>query len=384
MNFPRASALRWAVPVAALTATIGIAGVSNLVSANAQVPNLPPLTAAELLAKVTSAKVPAFSGTVQLTANLGLPDLGGFGGSVPGSISDLLAGTHTASVSADGPTKLKVTTQGALAESSWIRNGNDAWSWSSETQTATHANAAAGTDIGTDADTPNAVAGVTPGPESMSPPAMAARVLAQVDPTTSVSVRTSAYVAGRAAYELVLTPKSVTSTVGEVVLAVDAATGTPLEARITAKGKASPALELGFTQITFAAPPASTFVFTPPAGSTVKQATSVADLLPITGRDHHDRPADSPDATSTVKSGDRGTTTVGTTWGTVIITKGTTISPHIAQLLGGGTDITLAAGVTAKVVTTALINVMLTSDGRIAIGAVTPQALQAALNQPAA
>lgn len=159
MNFPRRRALRWALPAAAIAATIGIASVSNLVSADAQVPNLPPLTAAELLAKVTSAKVPAFSGTVQLTANLGLPDLGGFGGTIPGSISELLAGSHSASVSADGPTKVKVTMHGPLAESSWIRNGDDAWSWNSASQTATHAKMSSVGESGTDTQEP---ASVTP------------------------------------------------------------------------------------------------------------------------------------------------------------------------------------------------------------------------------
>lgn len=60
-----------------------------------------------------------------------------------------------------------------------------------------------------------------PGMDSMNPAAMASSMLAMVDPTTTVSVRTSAYVAGRAAYELVLMPKSAASTVGEVVLAID-------------------------------------------------------------------------------------------------------------------------------------------------------------------
>lgn len=389
MNFPRRRALRWALPAAAIAATIGIASVSNLVSADAQVPNLPLLTAAELLAKVTSAKVPAFSGTVQLTANLGLPDLGGFGGTIPGSISELLAGSHSASVSADGPTKVKVTMHGPLAESSWIRNGDDAWSWNSASQTATHAKMSSVGESGTDTQEPASVTpGVTSGVDAMNPAAMAASLLAQVDPTTTVSVRTSAYVAGRAAYELVLAPKSVASTVGEIVLAIDAATGTPLDARIVAKGHTSPALELGFTQITFATPATSTFAFLPPAGVTVKEVASVSDLLPISGgREHGDGKVDTRDATpegSVSKVGNSATTTVGTTWDSVTIMKGTAISPQIAQVLGGGSTVTLANGVTAKLVSTALINVLLSSDGRIALGAVTPQALQAALNQPAA
>ena len=64
------------------------------------------------------------------------------------------------------------------------------------------------------------------GMESVNRAAMASSMLAMVHPTTTVSVRASAYVAGRAAYELVLVPRSAASTVGELVLAIDAATGT--------------------------------------------------------------------------------------------------------------------------------------------------------------
>ena len=207
-----------------------------------------------------------------LTANLGLPSLGNLGGSVPGSITDLLAGTHNATIAHDGPTKVKVTMQGQLAESSWIRNGSDVWAWSSTMQTAKHVKMAADS-------TDNSATTPMAGMESVNRAAMASSMLAMVDPTTTVSVRASAYVAGRAAYELVLVPRSAASTVGELVLAIDAATGTPLDARIVAKGQTAPALELGFSSITFATPAPATFAFTPAAGVTVSETASAADLL---------------------------------------------------------------------------------------------------------
>lgn len=378
MNILRRRSSRWALPAAIVAATLGIASVSHLVSASAQVPNLPPLTAAELLSKVASAKVPAFSGTVQLSANLGLPGLGSLGGSVPGSITDLLAGTHSATIAADGPSKVKVTMRGQVAESSWIRNGSDAWAWSSSMQTAKHVKMPAdGSD--------NSDAIPLAGTDSMNPAAMASSMLAMVDPTTTVSVRTSAYVAGRAAYELVLIPKSAASTVGEVVLAIDAATGTPLDARIVAKGQSTPALELGFSSITFATPAPSTFEFKPAPGVTVSEATSVSDLLPFSVDRHHSgRESKSPDTAKVARAATdtSATTTIGNYWDSVVIRKDSGLSPQIAQILGAGTGVTLPGGVTAKLVSTALVNVMLTSDGRIAVGAVNSQALQAALSQP--
>jgi outer membrane lipoprotein-sorting protein len=368
---------RWAVPVATVVATIGVGSLSHLVSAGAQ--------------------VPAFSGSVQLTTKLGLPDLGGFGSSVPSSITDLLSGKHSATIAADGPTKVRVTMKGDLAESVWVRNGNDAWSWNSQTQTATHADAstasAGGAADAKDATEPTTVAGAAAsaaeGTDAMSPPQMAADVLAQVDPSTTVSVRTSAYIAGRAAYELVLAPKSAVSTVSEIVLGVDAATGTPLDVRVVAKGQSVAALELGFTSITFATPAASTFVFTPPAGATIKQAASLSDLLPVSptgGRDDQ-KDAGNVDSKTSVSPDaggiGGGTTTVGTAWDSVMVTSGQALSPQLAKVLGSGTSITLPGGATANLVSTALVNVMLTSDGRMAIGAVNADTLKAALSQPA-
>ena len=379
MSFPRRSKARWAVPATAIVSIVGISSISHLVAADAQVPNLPPLTAAELLVKVSTAKVPPFSGTVVLTANLGLPDLGGFAGAVPGSLTDLLAGSHSATVAADGASKIRVTMAGPNAESSWIRNGPDAWSWNSTTQTASHATIGPRSGPTTpDEDS---------GPSLMSPADEAAKLLAAVDPSTSVSVRTSAYVAGRAAYELVLSPKSASSTVGDVILAVDGATGTPLDVKITAKGSSKPALELGFSSVSFTPPAASTFAFTPPAGVTVKEVSSVSDLLPFSRQRHlrvADAPGTAPRTPSTPSSKRSSTTTVGTGWDSVLIVKGAAISPQIATVLGGGSSVPLPGGGSARLVSTALINVLLVSDGRIAIGAVTPSALVSALSIPPA
>lgn len=381
MSFSRRSKARWAVPATALVSIVGISSISHLVAADAQVPNLPPLTAAELLVKVSTAKVPPLSGTIALTTNLGLPDLGGFGGAVPGSITDLFTGNHAATVASDGPSKIRVTMTGPNAESSWIRNGADAWSWNSTTQTASHATIGPRSGTTTpDQDT---------GPSMLSPAVAATTALAAVDPSTTVSVRTSAYVAGRAAYELVLSPKSASSTVAEVVLAIDGATGTPLDVKITAKGATKPAIELGFTAVSFTAPAASTFQFTPPAGVTVKEVASVSELLPFS-RQRHLRVAPAPGAApgsatrspSSPTASRMSTTTVGTGWDSVLIVQGATISPQIATLLGGGTSIPLPGGGSARVVSTALVNVLLVGDGRIAIGAVTPSALVSALSIP--
>ena len=66
--------------------------------------------------------------------------IAGLGGGGSGtSVASLLAGTHSAQVWMDGPDKIRVVTAAPLAETNWIRNGTDVWSYDSATLTATHA-----------------------------------------------------------------------------------------------------------------------------------------------------------------------------------------------------------------------------------------------------
>ena len=76
-------------------------------------------------------------------------------------------------------------------------------------------------------------------------------------------------VAGEAAYQLVLAPKSPSSLIGQVRIAIDARHHVPLRVQVFAKGAASPAFQIGFTSISFGKPAAANFAFRPPAGATV-------------------------------------------------------------------------------------------------------------------
>jgi hypothetical protein len=105
----------------------------------------------------------------------------------------LLTGSHTARVWYSGDDKFRIALVGNLAETDLIRNGEDAWLWTSGANTAQHLRIPA-----------NADARATRVEESIAPQAAAAQALAAIDPTTEVSVDGTARVAGRAAYELVL------------------------------------------------------------------------------------------------------------------------------------------------------------------------------------
>ena len=78
-------------------------------------------------------------------------------------------------------------------------------------------------------------------------------------------------VAGEAAYQLVLAPKSPSSLIGQIRIAVDGTRDVPLRVQVFAKGAKSPAVQIGFTSISFVKPAAANFAFSPPAGATVQQ-----------------------------------------------------------------------------------------------------------------
>lgn len=376
--------LRFSLPAAVLASTFAFVTFGRVLQADAQVPNLPPITPAELLTKVSNADVPAFTGEVKLTSNLGLPNLDMFAGNTtPSSAVELFTGTRTATIAADGIDRLKVTMAGNASESSWIRNGADIWAWRSDMQSVKHASAGS-------ADIRKSVVEQSPD-QLMNPVQTAMQVLVSIAPTTTVSVRTSAYVADHAAYQLVLTPKSSVSTISEVILSVDAATGMPLETRIMSKGQTKPAMSVGFTSLKYATPPSSMFIFTPPPGVTVEEVDSASDLFPLaTDNDYSEgrsqtRSEEGSESTTKPREGDGSgeevgqSTTVGVGWDSVRVLEPSWDSSGLETLAMGTKSVTLANGESAKLLSTTLINVLFTDKGRIAIGAVNQAGLEAAL-----
>ena len=403
------------VPVLAIAAIAAGSVVPSLVgSAGASPPDLPPLTPAELLAKARTAQVTALSGTIQLTSNLGLPSLDSLtalgGGGSSTSIAALLAGKHSVQVWIDGADHARIATVAPLAETNWIRNGSDLWSYDSSTLTTTHATIKADatdatgtkdattdgtdtattepTDTATTEPTDSAATGVSlPDPAHDTPIQFAQQLLANVTPSTDVTVDVNARIDSRPVYQLVLAPHAATSTVQDVTIAIDAATGLPLDVRITAKSGGT-ALELGFTHVSFDVPSASTFEFTPPPGSKLVEAANPTDLLSVGGDTHgdHHRRDDAPAATTpvadtTATAGDPASAlgnakVLGSDWSSVAVVSGSSVSSQLDAFIGNAQRVPVGTE-TARLVTTRLFNVLVFDDGRIAIGAVTADALAA-------
>ena len=273
---------RWAVPAGVVTATGIVIAAAAVASAEAA-PSLPPRTAAQLLAEVAQgSKVPLgpLSATVQETSNLGLPQLPAFAqqGNGPAGLST--TGPKSISIWYRDPQHLRVAEMVQAGETDLRLNGRTLWVWDSKTQTATQyalpahfsgvpATKRNGLVLPSRHDASSAVGNSIPD----TPQAAAEQLLKAVGPTTVVSVQRNVYVAGQAAYQLSLVPRSSKSLVGSVLIAIDAARHIPLRVEVYARASSTLAYSVGFTALTFGAPAASNFSFTPPPGATVKHVT---------------------------------------------------------------------------------------------------------------
>lgn len=373
--------LRWlAAPLVAAAIVGAYAMVPSLASADSP-PTLGPISARDLVAKVQQASIPGLSGQISSQPHLGLPDLGpvvGYNGSF---LSSLLTGPHTIGIWQAG-NDVRLSLPSALAEEDVVRHGQDVWVWQSDGQRATH--------LALSADPASATHGSanTSGPAEVTPTpqALADHFLSAVDPTTRVFVRDTVTAAGRPAYELVLAPRSGTTLVADVVIAVDAATGLPLRVQVLSRDSGTPAIDVGFSSINFSVPPASTFAFTPPPGATVTEAHSAAELLlppgggdraPKTGSSVGPQPG-SPAGSSTDTR--KEPQVVGKGWDAVVVVDpgaDAASNSSLAAIGKLGSRVQGAWG-SGRLVHTTLLNVLLTDNNTLLAGSVPEAALEAA------
>jgi outer membrane lipoprotein-sorting protein len=375
----RSRSLHWAAPFV-VAAVIGLVALAPTLSAGAATPSLAALTPQQLLVKVQQTNVNTLSGNIRLTANLGIPNLGSLAGAAGRGAAfnplDLLSGSHDARVWLDGPDRQRIAMASTLAETDVIHSGADVWTWVSTGSVVNHWHS-------TSTAKPSGKPNVEPKTGTMPTPDQAAKLLLeQITPSTSVTVTTPAYVAGRSVYELVLRPNAKESTVHHVGIAVDSATGLPLQVSLFAKGPSKPtlALQLGFTSVSFSRPAASTFNFTPPPNSHV---TTNASALNAFGGARRERQgpdevagtggiAPMPVPQTPNQAGQ--TKVVGRDWTQIVIATNTGALPAQANML-----LKAATPVNGgRLVQSSLINVLLLYDGRVVAGAVTPAALEAA------
>jgi outer membrane lipoprotein-sorting protein len=380
---PRA---RWAVPAGVLAA-VGAVMAGALIGTAQASPALPARTPAQLLAAVAgrTGPLPALTGTVVESAALGLPDLPGTDN--PSSVAALLTGSHTVRVWYADPRHFRLAVPGMASESDLIVNGHTAWYWQSTTNSVTRFPLPAGDHS----------AGPAPA-MAMTPQQAARQALAAVGPSTRVSVQNNVTVAGEAAYQLVLAPRSANSLIGQVRIAIDATRNVPLRVQIFARGAQSPAFQVGYTSISFVRPAASNFNFSPPPGAKVKTATLMPNEMsgqaPLTRKGPAVKPkvlgrdwltvAVLPASALSEMSGGAGSaagvagsaaqSAAGSNPGGS--SGGISGSALFGVLMKAGTNVHGAWG-SGRLLHTSLLSILITNNGRVLVGAVTPSVLYA-------
>jgi outer membrane lipoprotein-sorting protein len=346
--------MKLAMAALAVTAAgaIGLGSLTMPAGAGAD-PSLPPVSAEALVASVLTAKVPALEGTVTVHNALGLPAL-------PGVATPLTQPVTTFRVWSDGQGDGRLALPSRNGEQVLIEDGTTLWHYDSSSRTATVLQNSA-----------------TPARQRspVADPAQAARELvAAVRKYSTATVEGTGTVAGRPVYQLVLTPAPTERTLlREVRVAVDAAKRVPLQLTVLANGAPNPALQIGFSELTVGAQDPALFHFTPPAGVKVERPKNEPRAGPPPGQ--HDG--------AMIR-------TQGEGWDTVVLGQLPPAQPPtqqgpahqdplaVIQRIGRPTTGPWGHG---WVIQTAVGTVLVTSDGRVAAGAVPQQVLAEALTR---
>lgn len=364
-----------------LTATaVGAAGVMGLTAialptgAGAD-PELPPIPPEKLVESVLAAGPIPLSGTVRVDNALGLPPL-----PIGGEHSQFLSnGTEDFRVWADGEGRQRLAMPSDGGEKTVVNDGSSVWKWDSTKRAATRTE--------------------TPSGEHRRPPAdpagAARHVVDELRRSSDVAVDGTSRVAGRDAYELVLTPKQTERTLlREVRVAVDAQNRTPLNLAVETRGNSGPALQVGYTKLDTAPPDPNLFRFTPPEGAKVEQVPAHHGPVQNHGPPQNHGQAQEP-------AQDQHPEVVGDGWDAVVVgrlparSEPAQSEPHSQHGRNSQDDRemdprALAEQVGKKihgpwgegwVVNTQAGSAMLTADGRVAVGAVPEKELTSAIEQ---
>ena len=377
--------LRW-TPAVLAPVIIAATAVGLSVTASADVV-LPEKSASQILQLIASNPTISFSGKVTKVANLGLPNINlipnisqatvdQMAKNMPKGTADFLpkatiqdslttaigflAGTQQANIYVDGTTKARVQILDPMSERDLIRNGSDLWYYDAGKQTASHH---ALTAAEQNPDTKMlALDSATLPFDINSPAAIADYLIKEASATTDFTVGRAARVAGQDAYTLTMRPKSADSLIDSVTISVDAANGLPLGVSVYAVGQSSAAFELSFDSIDFSAPSSSIFAFTPPAGTKLTEVATPVMASEPKATEH------APTAAEQVQLAELGQAG----WSAVVQVPADQAAPALQAIKNN----TLYADLTKPVIggrvfSTALLNILITDDGRLFAGAVT-------------
>jgi outer membrane lipoprotein-sorting protein len=385
---------------------------------------LPPVTADQLIASISQADPGALAGTVELDSRLGLPGLTQSGG-----------GVRTARLWSDGHGRRRMSLPEPDGERTLVDDGTDVWLWNSATRSVICTPSgppgprpqrlpampeltelsglptlpALGTNpfLQARGGTRRAQVGGMDGGMMGSPVDVAVAVLAMLRRDSTVRVDPTAMVADRAAYQLVLDPVPTERTLlREVRVAVDGQTRLPLEVSVLANGSTEPALRIGFSEISFGAQDPALFAFTPAPGVQVQRMAprpaDPAQIQPPAGAANPSDPSavgpSAVGASAVGGTGLGGSALIGRGWDTVLLSRvrPATRLTGVASGPGAGNRprhtgaVDLLRRISSpisgpwgqgRLVSTPIGNTVITTDGRLATGAVPAQVLTEALTR---
>jgi len=283
---------------------------------------------------------------------------------------ELIAGEHRIRVFV-GETGVRSQILDPMAQRDFIANESMVWVYDSREQTAVFAEidqsmAEAGKEeAALKLDEYAAEIGL----DLTNPQAVADYAMAQVGDSSEITVGIDHYLAGRTAYQLIVTPNSDVSLIESVVISIDSEFGMPLAVTVNSTVQAEPAMEIGFESISFEDQQESLFSFDPPAGTTVTDLNELA--AEAEGLDMEMNMTEEEMAELEAKAAEKPEPNViGEKWDAIVhmpangeLENSMFTEGLIAELM---TDVE-----GGKAFTTPLVNVLVTDSGDIYAGAVT-------------
>ncbi|MDG1817572.1 MAG: hypothetical protein P8H20_02620 [Aquiluna sp.] len=381
---------RW-VPSIAVPAVIAVGAIAVPLQANAI--DLPDLSPQQVMVLMQGADVTEFSGTIVKSSNLGLPtlefssmmsedsiaqmeekmpaEMADFVPSVIESNSltqaiELISGSHTIRVYVSGQDKLRAQILDPMSQRDLIVNGNEFWVYDAKMATALTGTIDIEADPAKQAEAEQKILDYADSIalDLSSPEAIADYLVSMVDETSQIEVGKDHSVAGRSAYQLIISPDSQNSLVASAAVSVDSETGMPLKVEIFSTTQVEAAMTVGFESISFGSVDQGLFSFTPPAGTSVE--TFDADELMAT-LDGYEKPEGYVSDYEVPAQPE----VLGSDWDSVV---------HLAALPADIPQDLMATELFAdmltevpggKIFSTPLVNVLLTDSGEVYMGAVT-------------
>jgi len=403
---------KW-IPAVVAPATVVALSIAVPMQANAEI-DLPDKSASEILQMMNQDPDMSFSGRVTKVSNLGLPPIGnmpdisesmveemeentpeGMEEFIPrmtesNMVTDLveiISGTHEARIYVDGPDKLRVQVLDPMSERSMIVNGDTVWFYDDDKLAAQFMTMdlaeleakAEEYEAENSADIEQMIADL---PFDINNPAeVADYLLAEASEYSEITVGVDQNVAGQAAYELIATPLATETTVDYVSVAIDAETGMALNVKVMAKGQTEPAMEIGFTSIDYSTPAASVFEFNPssdvtvtememPAEFTIDGETYTKEELEAELEANKPTEAEYEELKAEYEASENMPVVFENGWASVVemkLTEDMPVDMFESELFSGITE-QVEGGF---VITSSLVNVLITDDGRVLAGAVT-------------